>query len=402
MAESDKTNEDVMRSCARGRVACPTMEAIDALKAEAAGLRDEREGKQATIQRLTAYIDVDKRIIASANAPIPGGVDPFESLPDEMVLMIFLALTLRDRWSGVIESVCRRFHALMSSPLMQRQKRAERWARYASGEIKPVKLDWGYNPLMYMTMGPHHLTVAHHYSIHLIDPKTYKTDATIFMDTDKSIDICAASQNDDTVYCGAARNLRIYKNGELVNKLGFENSHIHEMVTAGGKLYVLDNMSTIHVTTESGEPINHFSSDGMTMAVGGDGTIYAGVRKGIVAYSEMGASLRQMDCNGVVTHIEVDKESGDVYAAVLNEGIRKFSGADESMFSTMSTHSTPLFALSSSYLYVYGKREACITLHCKKTLTELYALPVQNIIRQMCVSAEEKLFALTLGAIDAW
>jgi hypothetical protein len=153
-----------------------------------------------------------------------------------------------------------------------------------------------------------------------------------------------------------------------VNKLGFENSHIHEMVTAGGKLYVLDNMSTIHVTTESGEPINHFSSDGMTMAVGGDGTIYAGVRKGIVAYSEMGASLRQMDCNGVVTHIEVDKESGDVYAAVLNEGIRKFSGADESMFSTMSTHSTPLFALSSSYLYVYGKREACITLHCKKTL----------------------------------
>ena len=98
------------------------MEAIDALKAEAAGLREEREAKLVMIQRLTAdsftlqaqIDDADKRITAAANAPIPGDVDPFKSLPDEMVLMIFLALTMRDRWSGVIENVCQRFRALMS------------------------------------------------------------------------------------------------------------------------------------------------------------------------------------------------------------------------------------------------------------------------------------------------
>jgi hypothetical protein len=75
-----------------------------------------RAVRDAAIERATAERKAVRAEMASAkseldalvNAPVSGGRDPFEWLPDELIVMIVLMLPFEVLWSGVCERVCQR------------------------------------------------------------------------------------------------------------------------------------------------------------------------------------------------------------------------------------------------------------------------------------------------------
>jgi len=85
-----------------------------------------------------AEIDtVESELDAAVNAPVSGGRDPTEWLPDKLMLMVLERLSFATLWSGACERVCQRWARLMASVSIVRRKRDGRWAAYEAGTIKP-------------------------------------------------------------------------------------------------------------------------------------------------------------------------------------------------------------------------------------------------------------------------
>jgi WD40 repeat protein len=85
----------------------------------------------------------EKELDALVNAPVSGGHDPFEWLPDELIVMIMLMLLSEVTWlwGGVCERVCQRWARLVKSARVQRHMREEgRWAGYELELIQPRML----------------------------------------------------------------------------------------------------------------------------------------------------------------------------------------------------------------------------------------------------------------------
>ena len=88
-----------------------------------------RAVRDVAIERATAERDVVRAEMVSAkselgalvNAPVSGGRDPFEWLPDELIVMIVLMLPFEMLWSGVCERVCQRWARLMESAPVKRR-----------------------------------------------------------------------------------------------------------------------------------------------------------------------------------------------------------------------------------------------------------------------------------------
>jgi WD40 repeat protein len=108
-----------------------------------------RAVRDAAIERARAEREAVRVEMASAesklgalvNAPVSGGRDPFEWLPDELIVMIMLMLPFEVLWSGVCECVCLRWARLTESASLKRRTRAGRWAAYEAGLIKPRELE---------------------------------------------------------------------------------------------------------------------------------------------------------------------------------------------------------------------------------------------------------------------
>jgi hypothetical protein len=93
-----------------------------------------REAVRADIKAAQSELD------AAVNAPVSGGRDPTESLPDELMVMIMMMLPFATLLSGGCERVCQRWKQLMESARIVRLKREGRWAAYEEGVIEPQKL----------------------------------------------------------------------------------------------------------------------------------------------------------------------------------------------------------------------------------------------------------------------
>ena len=102
------------------------------------------------IERASAEREAVRAEMASAknklnklvNAPVSGGRDPTLWLPDELIEMILLKVSVEMLWGGECERVCKRWRRIVGeSSLVKRRKQAERWEAYAAGVIKPRVLD---------------------------------------------------------------------------------------------------------------------------------------------------------------------------------------------------------------------------------------------------------------------
>jgi len=114
-----------------------------------ASLTRARAVRDAAIERVTAEREAVRADMASAEsefdalvrAPVSGGRDPFEWLPDELIVMIMVRLPFEVLQGRVCERVCQRWERLMERAPVQRQKRDGRWAAYEAGAIKPRTLE---------------------------------------------------------------------------------------------------------------------------------------------------------------------------------------------------------------------------------------------------------------------
>jgi WD40 repeat protein len=114
-----------------------------------AELEVELSALEAAVERVTAKRDAvraeikaaESELKAAVTAPVSGGRDPTESLPDELIVMIVLMLPFATLWSGACKRVCRRWNRLMESAPIVRRKREGRWAAYEAGVLKPQQLE---------------------------------------------------------------------------------------------------------------------------------------------------------------------------------------------------------------------------------------------------------------------
>jgi hypothetical protein len=128
-------------------------ERIASVKARLAVIRKKKRPSKAVRAKVMAEAEeqiwaevalVERELSALVNAPLSGERDPFEWLPDELIVMIMLMLPFEVLWSGACERVCLRWSRLMESAPVTRRKREGRWAAYEAGLIKPRDLE-GHN-----------------------------------------------------------------------------------------------------------------------------------------------------------------------------------------------------------------------------------------------------------------
>jgi hypothetical protein len=133
-------DEDVLVGDAADIAACAIAgstheaELVDRAKARVAEVRKRRQASRAVRADLAL---AESELYVLVNAPVSGGRDPTEWLPDELVVMILVRLPCDVLWGRVCERVCRRWARLMESALVQRRKRDGRWAAYEAGVIQP-------------------------------------------------------------------------------------------------------------------------------------------------------------------------------------------------------------------------------------------------------------------------
>jgi WD40 repeat protein len=107
------------------------------------------ESRSAVMKRVTAKQEAvrteikatESELDAAVNAPLSGGRDPTEWLPDELMLMVLERVPFATLWSGACERACQRWARLMESASIVRLKRDRRWAAYEAGAIKPHTLE---------------------------------------------------------------------------------------------------------------------------------------------------------------------------------------------------------------------------------------------------------------------
>jgi WD40 repeat protein len=116
----------------------PVAEKVDSVKARLALLRKKKRPPKAVRAEMAS---AESELKALVNAPVNGGLDPFEWLPDELIVMIMLMLPFEVMWSGECDRVCLRWARLMESAPVKRRKLDGRWAAYEAGVIKPRKLE---------------------------------------------------------------------------------------------------------------------------------------------------------------------------------------------------------------------------------------------------------------------
>jgi len=134
----------------------PEFAEVDGVKARLSELRSrecELDGELsealAVVERVRAKRDAVRAEVASAeneldalvNSPVSRGRDPFEWLPDELLVMVLVMLSGATLWSGACERVCQRWARLMESSPLKRRMQGERWAAYEAGAIQPRELE---------------------------------------------------------------------------------------------------------------------------------------------------------------------------------------------------------------------------------------------------------------------
>jgi hypothetical protein len=128
----------------KGRLAklCAQEAALDVVLCEKHAAKN-KSAKRIKMKRkaVRAHIKAaESKLDTAVNAPVSGGRDPTEWLPDELLLMIFERLLFASLWSSACERVCLRWARLMESASIVHRKRDGRWAAYEVGAIYPRKL----------------------------------------------------------------------------------------------------------------------------------------------------------------------------------------------------------------------------------------------------------------------
>jgi hypothetical protein len=322
-------------------------EEVDAIKARLAELCAQKT-KKPTKAESAVIAKTRRELDAAVNAPVSGGRDPTESLPDELILMIMLMLPFATLWSGVCERVCRRWERLMKSGPIVRRKREGQLQRLKKGATRPTSLGghtdasttvWGAFPSV------HALAIG-------LDGRVYSgsADTTIRVWSGESGAYLQTLQGhtdrvralavglDGKIYSGSDDNtIRVWSgaSGAHLQTLAGHTDRVRALaVGLDGKVYSGSRDSTVRVW--SGDDGAHLQTlVGHTggvhaLAVGKDGIIYSGSDDcSIMVWSgEDGAPLRTLEKHtGRVVSLAVGLD-GKVYSGSLDATVQVWSPDD--------------------------------------------------------------------------
>ena len=320
-------------------------------------------------QRAIAEREVVRAEIASAereldvliNAPVSGGRDPFEWLPDELVVMIMLRLPFNMLWHRVCENVCQRWARLMESALVKHHKRDGRWAAYEAELIKP-RVYMGPKPhverVVHLAVGPNGklYSGSNDASIQVWSSGDGEHLGTLtghmFQGVRREI-MSLAVGPDNKVYSGSDdMTIRVWSgdhDGLLQTFTGHSDVVAALAVRLDGRIYSGSGDNTIRVW--SGDDGTHLNTlightdyvgalaleEGKLYSAGGDGTIR-------VWSDDDGAHIRTLEGHAVGPHAYPSGPNiydllvgpnGKLYSASLDATIRVWSCADGTLLNTL-------------------------------------------------------------------
>jgi hypothetical protein len=359
----------------------PECAEVDGVKGRLSELRTREGELQSTIDRLVAERDAVRAEVAATeseldalvNAPVSRGRDPFEWLPDELLMVIVLMLPLATLCSGACERVCQRWAKLMESSPVKQRIRDGRWAAYESGAIQARPLEgygehvWslavGSNGHVYAgfkdstiqvwrgsdgaflrTFAGHTQTV---YSLAMgLDGKVYSGshDTTIRVWSD-----------DDGGGDHADDGARVRSRGTLVRTLeGHTGAVLALAVGIDGKIYSGSEDRTIRVwSADDGALLNTNTFVGhtstiRTLAVGPDGSVYSGSYDATIRVwsGDTGALLRTLVGHTDTIYALAVGRVGKLFSGGHDCTIRVWSCDEGTLLQTVPAHAAGVRALA--------------------------------------------------------
>jgi WD40 repeat protein len=278
-----------------------------------------------------ALAETEAELETAVLAPVAGGVDPTETVPNEILWMILVQVLA----GGTCGRVCRRWHAVCAGATAKKQAWQRRWAGYTHGRMAPTTLrDNVYGPFslaissndtvyigvdggdieVWSTVTNTHLQTleGHNSSVHTL---VVREDGTVYSASwDSTIRIwsgedgshlctiagyivddthrvgCLAVGADGTVYTVCQDNtIRVWVHGQaeprhLCTLKGHTDAVRSIALSKDGKLYSGSSDATIrvwsavdgtHLPSHLGTLEGH-TNIVYTVAVGADGTVYSG------------------------------------------------------------------------------------------------------------------------------
>jgi WD40 repeat protein len=296
--------------------------AIKLRELEAARLTLEAVHKEA-VERVKAKRDVVRaetnaaecELDAAVNAPLSGGRDPTEWLPDELMLMVLERVPFATLWSGACERVCQRWARLMESASIVRHKRDGRWAAYEAGAIKPRTLEGHTNTVWALAVG--------------VDGKIYSGAG------DKTIRVWSGESG------AHLQTLTVHTDGVTALTVGLDGN-----IYSGSRddtVRVWSGASRAHVRILEGH-----TDWVVALAVGLDGKIYSGSADKTIRVwtSDDGAHLHTLvGHTDLVGALAVGKD-GAVYSGSDDTTIRVWSGEDGTHLRTLAGHTNYVASLA--------------------------------------------------------
>jgi hypothetical protein len=286
-------------------------ERVERLKSRLGVLRRRRQSKAVRAEMASAKRELN----ALVKAPVSGGRDPFEWLPDELIVMIMLMLSFEVLWSSACERVCQRWARLMESAPVKRHKRDGRWPAYEAGVITSREL------------------VGHtHYVIAL----TVGLNGKVYSGSDNGT-ILVWSGDDGT---------------HLQSLVGHTDWVCALAVGLDGKVYSGSHDRTIRAW--SGDDGTHLQTlVGHTgwvsaLAVGLDGNVYSGSwdRTIRVWSGDDGTHLQTLEGHTHIVCALAVGLDGKVYSGSFDKTIRVWSGDDGAHVRTLVGHADSITALA--------------------------------------------------------
>jgi hypothetical protein len=346
-------------------------ERIASVKARLAVIRKKKWPSKAVRAEVAS---AKRELKALVNAPVSGGRDPFEWLPDELIVKIMLVAPFEVLWSGVCERVCERWARLTESAPVERRKQEGKWAAYAAGEIKPRELVGHTSTLFALAVG--------------LDGKIYS----------------GARNQEIRVWSGV-------DGAHLQTLEGHAEAVFALAVGIDGKIYSGSNDKTIRVW--SGDDGTHLQTlEGhmvgvRALAVGLDGKIYSGSFDSIIqVWSGVdGAHLQTLVGHTKDVYSLAVGLDGKVYSGSQDKTIRVWSGDDGTHLQTLLGHTREIATLAVGLdgKVFSGSEDKTIRVWSSDDGTHLQTLV--GHARGVCglaVDLDGKLFSGSFSEICVW
>jgi WD40 repeat protein len=310
------------------------------------------KAKRARVQ--TKIKAAEHTLCAILTAPVSGGRDPTEWLPDEMLLTVFEMLPWETLCSGACERVCLRWARLMESASIVRRKH-QRWAAYDARMMGPRMLEGRTGSVPTLAVG--------------LDGKVYSgwRDKTIMVWSGKSgahlqtlrghTDTVRALAVglDGAVYSGSEdRTVRVWSgaSGAHVRMLEGHTGKVFALaVGLNGRVYSGSADRTIRVWAEDDgshlQTLVGHTSVVSALAVGKDGVVYSGSYDYTIRVwsGEDGTHIRTLvGHTAFVLSLAVGPD-GRVYSGSFDMTIRVWSPHDDTHLQTLVGHTSAVDAL---------------------------------------------------------